>query len=320
MPRLVADLTKVQQELGNCISGRRRHLSRDVGKQARAAARRNPGSDSQVVAAARGRPSNTIAKHHRERPVLAGLKVVDEGVLSHQIHRGTVERPAHLVRDASANNERARGQDVSIAEPLKYGLVCTMTSGGGAVNDKAKHDQAIASIRAAIEANAEYGFPNVIAMSGNRDGIPDDVGIENAVAALKQVAGFAEQQKVTICIEYLNSKVDHQGYMFDNMAWGVEVCTRVGSPNVKILYDIYHAQIMEGDIIRTIQTHKDLIGHYHTGGNPGRHEIDETQELYYPAIMRAIAATGFTGYVAHEFVPTRDPLTSLAQAVEICDI
>lgn len=202
----------------------------------------------------------------------------------------------------------------------KYGLVCTMTSGGGAVNDKTKHEQAIARIRAAIEANAEYGFPNVIAMSGNRNGIPDDVGIENAAAALKQVAAFAEKKKVNVCIEYLNSKVDHKGYMFDHMAWGVEVCKRVGSPNVKILYDIYHAQIMEGDIIRTIQTHKEWIGHYHTGGNPGRHEIDETQELYYPAIMRAIAETGYAGYVAHEFVPTRDPLTSLAQAIEICDV
>ena len=202
----------------------------------------------------------------------------------------------------------------------KHGLVCTMTSGGGAVNDKKTHEQAVARIRAVIEATAEFGFSNVIAMSGNRNGIPDDVGIENAVAALKQVAGLAEKKKVNVCIEYLNSKVDHPGYMFDNMAWGVEVCTRVGSANVKILYDIYHAQIMEGDIIRTIRTHQDLIGHYHTGGNPGRHEIDETQELYYPAIMRAIAETGFTGYVAHEFVPTRDPLTSLAQAVEICDV
>jgi hydroxypyruvate isomerase len=202
----------------------------------------------------------------------------------------------------------------------KHGLVCTMTSGGGAVNDNTKRARAVASIRTAIEANAEHGFANVIAMAGNRNGIPDDVGIDNAVAALKQVAGFAEKKKVNVCIEYLNSKVDHKGYMFDNMAWGVEVCTRVGSPNVKILYDIYHAQIMEGDIIRTIRTHKDLIGHYHTGGNPGRHEIDETQELYYPAIMRAIAETGFTGFVAHEFVPTGDPLTSLAQAVAICDV
>ena len=202
----------------------------------------------------------------------------------------------------------------------KYGLVCTMTSGGGSLNDKTKHPQTVARLRELIETTAEHGFPNVIAMSGNRNGIPDDVGIENAVEALKQVAGLAEQKKVCVCVEYLNSRVDHAGYMFDHMDWGVEVCKRVGSPYVKILYDIYHAQIMEGDIIRTIRTHKDWIGHYHTGGNPGRNEIDETQELYYPAIMRAIVETGFTGYVAHEFVPKRDPLTSLAQAAKICDV
>ena len=202
----------------------------------------------------------------------------------------------------------------------KHGLVCTMTGGGGNLNDKKKHKEAVARLRSAIEANAEAGFRNVIAMSGNRNGIPDDVGVDNAVEGLKKVAGFAEKKKVNICIEYLNSKVNHKGYMFDNMAWGVEVCKRVGSPNVKILYDIYHAQIMEGDIIRTIRTYAKYIGHYHTGGNPGRNEIDETQELYYPAIMRAIAETGFTGYVAHEFVPKRDPLTSLAQAVKICDV
>ena len=202
----------------------------------------------------------------------------------------------------------------------KHGLICTMTSGGGSVNDKKRHEQAVSGMRSSIEANAEHGYPNVIAMAGNRNGIPDDVGIENAAEALKKVAGLAEKKKVNVCIEYLNSKVDHKGYMFDNMAWGVEVCKRVGSPNVKILYDIYHAQIMEGDIIRTIRTHKDVIGHYHTGGNPGRNEIDETQELYYPAIMRAIVESGYTAYVAHEFVPKRDPLTSLAQAVKICDV
>ncbi len=203
----------------------------------------------------------------------------------------------------------------------KYGLVCTMSSGGRDLIDKSKHDKAVAKINKAIEANAEYGFPNVIAMAGNRKLVPDDdVGMENAVEALKRVAGLAEKKNVTICMEYLNSKVNHKGYMFDNMAWGVEVINRVGSPNVKILYDIYHAQIMEGDIIRTIQTHKDVIGHYHTGGNPGRNEIDETQELYYPAIMRAIVDTGYMGYVAHEFHPERDPLTSLAQAIEICDV
>ena len=202
----------------------------------------------------------------------------------------------------------------------KYGLVCTMTGGSGNLNDKAKHAAAVAKIRASIEANAEHGFRNVIALSGYRTGMTDDVGADNTVAALKQVAGLAERKKVFICLEYLNSKVNHKGYMFDNMAWGIDVCKRVGSPNVKVLYDIYHAQIMEGDIIRTIRTHADYIGHYHTGGNPGRNEIDETQELYYPAIMRAIVETGFDGYVAHEFIPKRDPLKSLAQAVRICDV
>jgi hydroxypyruvate isomerase len=205
----------------------------------------------------------------------------------------------------------------------KYNLVCTMTSTHGladGLNDKKNHAQCLESIHKAIEANAEYGFPNVITFPGNRRGIADDVGIENSVEALKQVAGLAEQKKVNICLEYLNSKVNHKDYMFDKMAWGVEVCKRVGSDRVKILYDIYHAQIMEGDIIRTIQTYKDYIAHYHTGGNPGRNEIDDTQELNYPPIMRAIVETGYKGYVAHEFVPTRDPLTSLGQAVQLCDV
>ena len=160
----------------------------------------------------------------------------------------------------------------------------------------------------------------MISFSGNRRGIPDDVGIENAVAALKKIVGHAEKKKVNIVLEYLNSKVNHKDYMLDNMAWGAEVCKQVGSERVKILYDIYHAQIMEGDIIRTIRTYKDYIGHYHTGGNPGRNEIDDTQELYYPAIMKAIAETGFKGYVAHEFVPKRDPLAALTYAARICDV
>ncbi|MCJ7653852.1 MAG: TIM barrel protein [Dehalococcoidia bacterium] len=205
----------------------------------------------------------------------------------------------------------------------KHGLVCSMISTHSltkGMNDKKNHADCIAKIRTAIDAAAEYGFPNVVSFSGNRTGIPDDVGIENTVEGLKQIVGYAEEKKVTICLEYLNSKVNHKDYMFDNMKWGVEVCKKVGSERVKILYDIYHAQIMEGDIIRTIQTCKDYIGHYHTGGNPGRNEIDETQELYYPAIMRAIAETGFKGYVAHEFTPKGDPLTSLTQAVRICDV
>jgi hydroxypyruvate isomerase len=205
----------------------------------------------------------------------------------------------------------------------KHGLVCAMTNSHSLTNglaEKKFHEQCLAQLREAIDATSDAGFPNVVAFPGNRRGMPDDVGLENSVAALKQIVGHAEQKKVTICLEYLNSKVNHKDYMFDNMAWGVEVCKRVGSERVKILYDIYHAQIMEGDIIRTIQTNKDYIGHYHTGGNPGRNEIDETQELYYPAIMRAIAETGFTGCVAHEFVPKRDPLQGLTYAARICDV
>jgi hydroxypyruvate isomerase len=203
----------------------------------------------------------------------------------------------------------------------KHGLVCTMTSGAKDIIIPSKHDEGVEKLNKSIEANAEAGFRNVIVLAGYRKHIPDDdVGITNAVTFLKRVAGLAEKKNVFICMEYLNSKVNHKGYMFDNMAWGIEVLKQVGSPNVKILYDIYHAQIMEGDIIRTLQTYKDIIGHYHTGGNPGRNEIDDTQELYYPAIMRAIVKTGFDGYVAHEFVPKRDPLTSLAEAVRICDV
>jgi len=210
-----------------------------------------------------------------------------------------------------------------LATVKNHGLVCSMISTHSlakGLNNKDNHAECLAQIRSAIDAAAEYGFPNVISFPGNRAGMTDEAGIENSVAALKQIVGYAEEKKVTICLEYLNSKVNHKDYMFDNMAWGVEVCKKIGSQRVKILYDIYHAQIMEGDIIRTIQTYKDYIGHYHTGGNPGRNEIDETQELYYPAIMRAIAETGFAGYVAHEFSPTRDPLESLAYAVRICDV
>jgi len=205
----------------------------------------------------------------------------------------------------------------------KHGLACSMinTHGlGKGLNRKEQHQECLAQIREAIDAAAEYEYPNVITFPGNREGMSDDVGIENTVIALKQIAAHAEQKKVNICLEYLNSKVNHKDYMFDNIKWGVEVCKKVGSERVKILYDIYHAQIMEGDIIRTIQTYKDYMGHYHTGGNPGRNEIDETQELYYPAIMRAIVETGYKGYVAHEFIPKKDPLTSLAYAARICDV
>lgn len=205
----------------------------------------------------------------------------------------------------------------------KHGLTCAMVSSHGiskGLNRRENHVDCLRAIREAIDAAADAGFPNVITFSGNRKGLDDEIALANCADALKIIVGHAERKKVTICMEYLNSKVNHPDYQFDNIAFGVELCRRVGSDRFKILYDIYHAQIMEGDIIRTIREHKDHIGHYHTGGNPGRHEIDETQELYYPAIMRAIAETGYTGYVGQEFIPARDPLTSLAQAVKLCDV
>ncbi len=205
----------------------------------------------------------------------------------------------------------------------KHGLTCAIVSSHPiklGMNRVENHDECVATLRNSIDAAAEFNCPATISFSGNREGMADDEGIKNAVIGFKKIVGYAEQKGVTINIEYLNSKVNHPDYMFDNIEWGVEVCKQVGSPRLKLLYDIYHAQIMEGDIIRTIQDYHEYIGHYHTGGVPGRHEIDETQELYYPAIMKAIVATGYTGFVGQEFVPSRDPLTSLAQAIRICDV
>lgn len=206
---------------------------------------------------------------------------------------------------------------------IQHGLVCTMTNSHRihpGLNKKKNHEQCLAQIREAIEATHSAGFKNVICFSGNREGQDDAEGMKVCAEALKQVVGLAEEKKVTICMELLNSKVDHKDYMCDRTAWGTGLCKRVGSERFKLLYDIYHMQIMEGDVIRTIRDNKDYIGHIHTGGVPGRREIDETQELYYPAIMKAIADIGFKGYVAQEFIPAREPLASLRQAVEICDV
>jgi hydroxypyruvate isomerase len=213
--------------------------------------------------------------------------------------------------------------------PARYGLVCTMGyAGGGEINRALNRLENHAAIEAAFRKNipiaAKAGVPNVITFSGLRtgpgDGMSDEEGARNCVIGLKRIKQIAEDNGVTVCMELLNSKRDHPGYMCDHTAWGVRVMEDVGSPRVKLLYDIYHMQIMEGDLIATIRQNGKWLGHYHTGGVPGRHELDETQEVQWPAVMRAIADTGFTGYVAHEFVPTRDPLTSLRQAVDLCDI
>ena len=187
-------------------------------------------------------------------------------------------------------------------------------------NDPALHPVLIEELNTAIPKAAQAGVPNLIAMFGNRRGRSDAEGIANCVAGLSKVAPVAEQHGVTICVELLNSKVDHHDYMCDHTAWGVEVCKRVGSERFRLLYDIYHMQIMEGDVVATIRENAACIAHYHTGGVPGRHEIDGTQELNYPAIMRAIAGTGFKGFVAQEFIPTGQPLESLAAAVKICSV
>ncbi len=206
----------------------------------------------------------------------------------------------------------------------KHGLSCAMTNSHGiprGLNDPANHEACLQAIEAAIDASAEAGFPNVITFSGNRNGMADSVGLENCVTALRQIVDHAERKGVTICMELLNSRVDHADYMADNMPWLVELVDRVGSDRFRILYDIYHAQVMEGDVIRTIRDHHGHIGHYHTAGNPGRNELDENQELYYPAIMRAILETGYTGIVGQEFIPRNsDKLAALAHGVSVCDV
>jgi len=209
--------------------------------------------------------------------------------------------------------------------PRRYGLICTMGYAGGgeiaeALNRPEHHAAIEAGFRKNIPLAAKAGVPNVITFSGNRQGMSDEEGARNTVAGLNRVKKIAEDHGITICLELLNSKVNHPDYMADHTAWGVRVMQEVNSPNVKLLYDIYHMQIMEGDLIATIRENITWLGHFHTGGVPGRHELDNTQEVQWDGVMRAIAGTGFKGYVAHEFVPVRDPLTSLREAVDLCDI
>ncbi len=207
----------------------------------------------------------------------------------------------------------------------EHGLVCSMGYGGGGtisdgLNNPANHDRIVSNLTAALPKARALGVPNLITFFGNRQGRGDAEAVAACVAGLNRLKGAAEDHGVTICVELLNSKVNHPDYHGDRTPFGVEVVGAVNSPRVKLLYDVYHMQIMEGDVIRTIRQHHAHIAHYHTGGVPGRHELDDTQELQWPAVCRAIVETGFTGYLAHEFVPTRDPLTSLREAVVLCDV
>jgi hydroxypyruvate isomerase len=191
-------------------------------------------------------------------------------------------------------------------------------------NNKQYHSTLIKNYTDHIELVSKAGYKNLICFSGNRNGMDDETGLKNCVEGLKQILSLAEKKNVIIQMELFNSKVDHKDYMCDKSAWGIELCKQLGSPNFKLLYDIYHMQINEGDVIRTIQNGHTYFGHYHTAGVPGRHEINDTQELYYPAIMKAIAATGYKGYVAQEYIPTgktnEEKIKALKDAVKRCDV
>jgi hydroxypyruvate isomerase len=206
----------------------------------------------------------------------------------------------------------------------KHGLICSLGQGVCTIPDglnvKANHAQIEANFRRLLPACKKHGVPNLICFSGNRRDISDEEGWDNCALLLNNVKAQAEDLGVTIVMELLNSKVNHKDYQCDKTPWGVDLVKRVGSPRFKLLYDIYHMQIMEGDVIRTIRDNIDSIAHFHTGGNPGRHEIDETQELNYKAIALAIVDLNFQGYYAHEFIPVRDPMTSLREATALCDV
>ncbi|GAC1648334.1 MAG: TIM barrel protein [Gemmatimonadaceae bacterium] len=236
------------------------------------------------------------------------------------------------VDELAAAAKRLGLQSVELLDPedwpavVRQGLICAMVNAPGdprlritdGFNDPTHHPRLIPAYEEYIRRVADAGFPNLICFSGNRRGLTDEQGIENCARGLSALMPSAERFGITLCMELLNSKVDHLDYHCDHTAWGVALVARVGSPRFKLLYDIYHMQIMEGNVIATIRSNHQHIAHYHTGGVPGRHEIDGTQELNYAAVLRAIRDTGFAGYVAQEFVPTRDPLTSLAEAVSIC--
>ena len=210
----------------------------------------------------------------------------------------------------------------------KHDLICAMANPPGEVGDKLvrgfnhveHHEWLVPEYLDQIPKVANAGYPNLICFSGNRAGLDDEQGLENCVQGLQQIMPQAERLGVNICMELLNSRVDHDDHQCDRTPWGVELVKRVGSDRFLLLYDIYHMQIMEGDVIRTIRDNADYIGHYHTAGNPGRNEIDDTQELNYRPIMQAIADTGYDGFIGQEFIPLRDPETSLRAAVELCSV
>lgn len=242
-----------------------------------------------------------------------------------------IEKTCLIARRLGCKSVELVGPE-SFAALKNYGLTCAIAPCGmpdppfvKGFNNPEYHDMIIAKTRETIDACAEYNVPSVIAFTGFRENIPDDVGLKNCVNGLKKLIGYAEQKRVNVCLEILNSRVDiemkgHPGYQGDHTDYCMEIVRQVGSPRMKLLFDIYHVQIMDGDVISRIRQYKDYIGHYHTAGNPGRNEPDDTQEINYRAIMKEIVKTGYQGYVGQEFIPTRDPLKSLREAVALCDV
>jgi len=257
-----------------------------------------------------------------------------KGRIKQGVTRGVFGRGGMTLDEMCREAARLGIQGFDLIEPKdwpilkKYGLVSSMYPPGpggsipDALNRTENHAKLDGSLRAAIDEAAAAGVPNVITFSGNRRGQDDRVGADNCVAFLNKVKAHAEDKGVTICIELLNSKVNHKDYQFDHIGWGVDVMKRVNSPRVKILYDIYHAQIMDGDIARSIRENIQWIGHFHTGGNPGRNDIDESQELNYDFVMKVIAELNFRGFVSHEYTPAQghDPIQTLDKAIRICDV
>ncbi len=285
---------------------RRTALKALAGSVAAAAAARGRSEDATPVAAA---PSSSGSFHHSACRWCYQKIPLDE-----------------LAREG----KRIGLESVELLDPADWpvvqghGLTCAMANGVTRIpeglNRLEHHAVMVPGMVERIRACADAGLPNVICFSGSRGGMDDELGLANCAVALRQIVGEAEKRRVTVCMELLNSKVDHKDYMCDHTAWGVELVKRVGSERFKLLYDIYHMQIMEGDVIRTIRENHAFIAHYHTGGVPGRHEIDGTQELNYSAIARAIKETGHRGFVAQEFIPVHEPFASLAQALAICTV
>lgn len=260
------------------------------------------------------------------RPLAAGRR---RGRVKQSFVWGTFARgvpPERLIREAAATGYASiemgpREHWDRIREAgMRIAIFVGHSSLSDGMNDRKNQDRIEKELLASLDLAVKYGIPSILCLSGNRRGQSDEEGIDNTVACFRRVVKAAEERKVTFCLELLNSKVDHPDYQCDHTAWGVEMCRRVNSPSVRLLYDIYHMQIMEGDLIRTIQKNIDYFHHFHTAGNPGRRDLDETQEVYWPAVMRGIADAGYQGYVGHEFSPRGDPLEAMRKTFALCDV